>query len=534
MPAKTVRQLRDDRKLLGSGNTRYGLYKGKHNEKPAARPPSLLLLLRGCNNLPNGNRDRVLNQIGTLIGQNCSNLRLAGRDIIDNGETRDLYSNRVGEEFLNQADAAVLRAIEMDDLAQNVLGGDQDITELIQSHLGYDYGTFYKTPTAAVNEILGWAGKYLATRYRHYWQMFYWAPHRNNQNYDSALALSGLFRLVRDPKDPRNLRGEEKRRRVADFKALFEHTWGLTVEYAIRLDNWYSSVFFELHSMRVKTTDSLDVMLPAFNTLLQLNQDILIAVRQRERFGGITLNMWNQIQTRANDVTRIVRNTTSCTRTDDPQNPHTFQLVFNHWRRLHRDSPPHNFPPIRRPPALYEESQARGVPPHLDGDGPGGDDDFNDFDDGSNPDANNNNNGNTDGGSNNNNDDGNNAGFGFDPNGPWFGNPVGSHWNAANQNAANQATRISGSISICDRCTHIFSQGDCPRCSGGFGDSILSPTERWQTVLSSEAAISIIRDTLRQATQGLIQGEGLPIDMARFRPSELWRQMGPEFQAQVA
>ncbi|KAI8955377.1 hypothetical protein F4801DRAFT_574553 [Xylaria longipes] len=346
MPAKTVRQLRDDRKLLGSGNTRYGLYKGKHNEKPAARPPSLLLLLRGCNNLPNGNRDRVLNQIGTLIGQNCSNLRLAGRDIIDNGETRDLYSNRVGEEFLNQADAAVLRAIEMDDLAQNVLGGDQDITELIQSHLGYDYGTFYKTPTAAVNEILGWAGKYLAT--------------------------------------------------------------------------------------------------------------------------------------------------------------------------------------------LYEESQARGVPPHLDGDGPGGDDDFNDFDDGSNPDANNNNNGNTDGGSNNNNDDGNNAGFGFDPNGPWFGNPVGSHWNAANQNAANQATRISGSISICDRCTHIFSQGDCPRCSGGFGDSILSPTERWQTVLSSEAAISIIRDTLRQATQGLIQGEGLPIDMARFRPSELWRQMGPEFQAQVA
>ncbi|KAI0451296.1 hypothetical protein F5B21DRAFT_487480 [Xylaria acuta] len=535
MAPKTVNELREDRRLLRLANTRYGLYSRRNHEKPTTGLPTLLLLLRNAGNIPGGNRDRVLTQLKDLLGEDCGNLSLAGKDFVQ-GETRDLYANGRGEEFLNQVDAAILKAIERD---------NQNIPSILAKHLEYDYVKFYGGDSAvALDEIMNWAGRYLALRYRYYWQMYYWSPDRsrpmrneprrkewgNSCNHlmhtgrlleDCTAAASGRFRLESDPKDPRQLAGDEKRGRKEDFKALFEDAWDMTLENALRLDDWHAIALYDIYVHHVFYYHASPTLVHAWNASRRLKNAILIALKQREQYGGITLHIWELIQTRANAATQVVRNITTI-----PRPVHeggTFTFNFDHWAFQHGNVlPQQNFPDIREPPALSRESQAQNVPPHMDGGGPGGHDD-------------NENDGDYDNTRNTRNPrNNNNVPRGYGNPGTGFPPPSDENRPSSNWDMTSWATQISESVSLCDRCARVFNQRSCPNCTEGFDDAILSPRERWQAVLGSEVAVDAIQDRIQQVMQVLIQAEGWPMDMTRSRPREILRQMGPEFQIPVA
>ncbi|KAI0437920.1 hypothetical protein F4803DRAFT_555532 [Xylaria telfairii] len=122
MAPKTVQELRANSQQLLNNTTRYGLYSQNNDARDSEDgTPSLLLLLRNANNIPGGNRDRLINQLRRIIGDNCASLHLAGKDYFG-GETRDLYANNRAEEFINQADAAILKAIDFNNDENDIVG----------------------------------------------------------------------------------------------------------------------------------------------------------------------------------------------------------------------------------------------------------------------------------------------------------------------------------------------------------------------------------------------------------------------------
>ncbi|KAH8163188.1 hypothetical protein CIB48_g5036, partial [Xylaria polymorpha] len=257
MPPKTVQQLRTDQQLLNPNNSRYGLYSQNNHERDSAGRPTLLLMLREAGNIPGGNRDRVLNQVRGLIGQDCSSLHLAGKDFFQ-GEIRDLYANNRAEEFVNQADAATLKAISLQQQIDGINTQGQTIDSILRDHFGDDYVRHYGDANAALNEVASMATRYIATRYRHYQQLFHWNPqgvrdlnlgnrrndwgtqvnrslHTGKIIDDGLIAVSGKFRLRGDPRDPNDLPNAEASARRQDHRVLFQEIWGYSVENAVKL-----------------------------------------------------------------------------------------------------------------------------------------------------------------------------------------------------------------------------------------------------------------------------------------------------------
>ncbi|KAI0469084.1 hypothetical protein F4859DRAFT_523280 [Xylaria cf. heliscus] len=404
MAPKTVQELRANAGLLTADNSRYNLYAQQYNTQPTADLPSLLLLLRNVNNIPNGNRDRVLNQIRVELGENNRNLTLAGVDRV-NGQNRDLYSNRRGEEFLNQVDAGILTAISKGQALTDILNEGTHVADALAKHLNYDYPEFYGSRQVAINEIVKWASLYMSTR--------------------------------------------------------------------------------------------------------------------------------------ANNISRMVRNVDSLPAGNQGQRTH---FAFRSWKSAFNDQTPmQNYPPIRDPPNLAEESEAQGVPRNEDGGGPGSDegDDDNNNDDNNNDDNNNDDN-------NNNNNDGNDGNTGGNNTGAGAGAGAGAggaggpgnrpnprrpgYWNYDNNNnnqrwdVPNWRSAVTDSVSICDRCVQIYAGYICPNCTDDSDDSILSPTQRVQSLIRAETIIDTIRDRIQEALQEM---SGTVEDQVNV--GDLLHQLGPEF-----
>ncbi|TGJ81886.1 hypothetical protein E0Z10_g6867 [Xylaria hypoxylon] len=332
---------------------------------------------------------------------------------------------------------------------------------------------------------------------------------------------------------------------------------------------------------------------PVYTAYRNLSQDVVIALAQREDFGGITAYMWGRILTKMDLVTGLARSLVTVparNRTTDRMEDR--EIGYGKWIAKYYGPPSQNYPALSREmPVLAPESIARNVPRDQDGGGPDGGDysdgDDNDNNDGGGGDGgnggNNDNNNDNDGGG----DDGGNGGNGDNDDStfvdywddPRFdgpnteGNTEGAESSSDDSDsdgeggAGGERSGVPGGggaghhrhngrdgswAAVCKRCIHISSEEMCHMCGGEVlpvykpikgrnkrmramlahenDDSIDSPNKRVQSLLSSQAIIDNLTDQLRKARLNLREGPGTSMATIHFDHPDSSRQRGPEFE----
>lgn len=315
-----------------------------------------------------------------------------------------------------------------------------------------------------------------------------------------------------------------------------------------------------------------------FNTLplddswrryLDLLDHVRIAVKQLEKYQGITQFIWTTIQKIINEISAQVRAWTFNERILGRPGA----LTHPNYRQTHRSHPKDSFPPIEDAPRLPERYAAKNVPADEDAGGPGGP--------GLPPRR-------PPGGGGNGPDntssrrrrtgyrgDDGTGGGNYSRGSGWHGarssNPARSsdHMNNGNWRgrslagleAAPVSASISGQVSVCSRCANISSEPICSVCIGGdktsdTGDrgaasgktkrkrkaqddqdaSILEPSKRKRLLLNCKASIEMLASLADEIEQSLVEGGlGWTEGAADFYiPDENSKRKGPEFLDQTA
>ncbi|KAJ2993319.1 hypothetical protein NUW58_g1876 [Xylaria curta] len=486
MPRKTIDELKN---LEFGDDARFTAYKNDRHLIPPtpAELPSLLVLIRQVQGLTSAHGNtRLRNRFVEEIGSNASKLSRVGVDFVD-GQTRDLYANISAEDFVNETDAAILRAILCEELNKDWSNTDAGI-QTDDAFQGFGASLAAQLPPKAQG------GQQLPAS-------------GSSQTSGGRGRGLGLGRgVVAKKHTPLSYATAATKPSSQTSSLSFARSGGAT-------DTYKSS---ECSLSRVSGNAKV-VMGPIRGTYLAVVRDILILLQQRETFRGVTEFMWGRVQRRCNNLSALVRAYESVpTATGEPH-----ITEFGVWRDLYNGLHPRDsFPAVRDPPDLADDAKTFNVPAHLDGGGPDNRGGRGGRGGGGGRDGRGRRGGRGRGGGGGGSGGGSGGGGGVPAT---YGNPTHSFDFGDMDLDTNPAPSA-------------WSHGQPPSrtqvsdvCTEGTDDSILTPNQRLQVVLDALGVIDNTRDNARKVQEDLMEWEGSPIEMAHFPAPAPLQQRLPEF-----